>query len=96
MPTKTWKTVERKIARKFGTERTPLSGGASRHTLSDTLHPDYYIEIKHRAKIPFLKTFKEAVVNAEKENKLPMVVFKEKGSHMEILMIKLDDFLEGL
>ena len=40
------KTQERRVARFFGTERTPLSGGASRHTRSDTLHPKLYIEVK--------------------------------------------------
>lgn len=40
------KTQERRVARYFGVERTPLSGGASRHTRSDTLHPKLYIEVK--------------------------------------------------
>lgn len=40
------KTQERRVARFFGTERTPLSGGASRHTRSDTLHPTLYLEVK--------------------------------------------------
>ncbi len=40
------KTQERRVARYFGVERTPLSGGASRHTRSDTLHPDLFIEVK--------------------------------------------------
>jgi len=96
MPTKNWKNVERKVARKFGTERTPLSGGASRHTLSDTLHDKYYIEIKYRKKIPFMTTYREAVENAKKEGKLPMVIFKEKGSHVEILMMSVDDFLKEI
>ncbi len=40
------KTYERKVAKFFGTHRTPLSGGASRHTRSDTLHAKLYIEAK--------------------------------------------------
>jgi hypothetical protein len=43
------KAHERRVARWFGTERTPLSGGASRHTRSDTLHPKLYIEVKGAA-----------------------------------------------
>jgi len=31
----TWKARERKVAREFGTERTPLSGGASPPPLTD-------------------------------------------------------------
>lgn len=44
---KTWKSVELRLARMFGTNRTPLSGGNSRHTRSDTLHPRLFIELKH-------------------------------------------------
>jgi hypothetical protein len=42
-----WKGYERKVAKYFGTNRTPLSGINSRHdTHSDTLHPSLYIEVK--------------------------------------------------
>lgn len=42
-----WKTYERKVAKFFNTNRTPLSGINSRHdTHSDTLHPKLYIEVK--------------------------------------------------
>ena len=44
---KRWKTYELKVARFFGTERTPLSGINSRHdTSSDTLHASLYLEAK--------------------------------------------------
>ena len=45
--TKTWKTVELRIAKDFGVERTPLSGINSKHTGSDTLHETFYVEVKH-------------------------------------------------
>lgn len=44
-----WKRYERRVARYFGTQRTPLSGGASRHTRSDTLDPRFYVEVKSAA-----------------------------------------------
>lgn len=91
---KTWKGLEWRVAKKFGTERTPLSGSLSKHTRSDTLHDKLFIEIKLRSKIPFLKTFKETLKNAEREDKLPLVVMHEKGKHLDIVMIKLEDFLE--
>jgi hypothetical protein len=47
---KTWKAVERRVARFFGSERTPMSGGNSKHTRSDSLHPRLYIEVKSRKK----------------------------------------------
>ena len=45
--TNTWKTAERYVARIFGTERTPLSGSNSKHTSSDTLSEEFYIEVKY-------------------------------------------------
>lgn len=89
----TWKDVERRIARKFGTERTPLSGGNGKQTRSDTLHTKLFIEIKHRVRIPFYSTFRETRDLARKENKTPMVISHETNSHSEIVMIELRDFL---
>ena len=40
------KAYERRVAKFFGTKRTPLSGSNSGHTHSDTLHPRLYIEVK--------------------------------------------------
>ncbi|KKK89015.1 hypothetical protein LCGC14_2737340 [marine sediment metagenome] len=48
----TWKQGERRIAKLFGTTRTPHSGMSSRHTMSDTLHKEFFIEIKHNKKPP--------------------------------------------
>lgn len=91
MPNKTWKFIERRIARFFKTTRTPLSGSSSRHTESDTLHKKLFIEIKYRKKIPFLKTFKATLIKAKKESKTPVVVFVEKNSRIPILMCNLYD-----
>jgi len=90
----TWKSVERRICRQLGGQRNPLSGANSRHTSGDIIHDSLYVEIKHRKKIPFYKTFKETVKEAKKEKKIPMVVFHEKGSHDSIVMIKLKDLKE--
>ncbi len=40
------KKYELRVAKFFGTKRTPLSGSNSGHTHSDTLHPRLYIEVK--------------------------------------------------
>ena len=42
------RAFESRVAKFFGTVRTPLSGGASRHTRSDTLHTRLFVEAKHR------------------------------------------------
>ena len=85
MTSKRWKAVEREIAAKFGTRRTPLSGINSGHTSSDTLHPKLYIEIKHGAGCPttwkaIKKLMLETERKTEKENKCAIVVLHRKGS----------------
>ncbi len=42
----TWKNHEKAVARLFGSERTPLSGGNGRITRSDTLCPWIFFELK--------------------------------------------------
>lgn len=91
MVKKTWKKVERRIAREFGTTRTPLSGISSKHTQSDTLHDKLFIEIKYRQKIPFYKIYKETIEKAKKEGKIPLVIFVEKHSEKPIVMCSLKD-----
>ncbi|MCL4343413.1 MAG: hypothetical protein JRN26_05605 [Nitrososphaerota archaeon] len=88
-----WKQLERRIAKAFGTTRTPLSGSNSRMTKSDTLHNKFFIEIKYRKQIPFYKTYNETVAKAKEENKIPMVIFHEAGTKKNIVMIDLDDFV---
>ena len=83
MPPKTWKSVERRIARYLGTERTPLSGGNSRQTRSDTLHPLLYAEIKH-GKRPWTwaaisRLWLDTAEQAGLEGKVPVVIIHRKG-----------------
>jgi len=47
MISKRWKAVENSIAKMFGSTRTPLSGGNSKHTRSDTLDKRFFVELKH-------------------------------------------------
>jgi len=90
----TWKNNERVIAKKLNTKRTPLSGSNSGHTSSDTLSPKFYVEAKHRLRIPFYKTFMDTKEKARKEKKIPIVVFHQKGSHTRIVMMDFDTFAE--
>jgi uncharacterized circularly permuted ATP-grasp superfamily protein len=71
----------------FGGDRTPLSGSNSKQTSSDVIHPDLYIEVKHRKKIPFFKTWLDTVDKAEKEHKTPIVVIHEKSSHINLAIV---------
>ena len=75
----TWKKAEGRIAEYFGTTRTPLSGGNSKVTRSDTLHNDLFIEVKLRAKHTAVSLWDETKWLADKEDKIPVVCLCEKG-----------------
>ena len=91
-PPKTWKSIETKVAKMFGSERTPLSGGNSKHTRSDTLHSKLFIEVKHR-KGGFYCTnlFDKCVPLAETENKIPVVALHPKGSREIYFVVRARD-----
>lgn len=91
---KSWKAVERKAAHSLGTERTPLSGGSSKHTRSDTLHEKLFIEVKHRKHFSILVLYRKTVELARKENKIPVLCLKEKGKHGELAVIDWELFLK--
>ena len=75
----TWKRAERETAKLLGTTRNPLSGGAGKHSGSDTLHSTLYVEIKLRAKSAIFSLFKKTNEGAKKEGKVPIVCMREKG-----------------
>ena len=79
MADKLWKTRERMVAKFFGTERNPLSGRNSKHSASDTLHPELFIEHKHRQRHSVLNAYHEAKRLAKDEDKIPLVTLSEKG-----------------
>lgn len=91
MHRESWKEGERRIAKRFGTTRTPLSGINSRHTGSDTLSEFLFIEVKHRKRIPADKLWGETVEKAKKENKIPLLVFIKKNFPYPFILCRLDD-----
>lgn len=91
----TWKQFERDSARKFGCDkRTPLSGGNSGHTRSDTLHPDLFIEAKYRSSFSVFRVWEQAAKEAFKENKIPLLTLKEKGNPDFLILCHPDDLKE--
>ena len=94
MVDKPWKQVERKVAKSLDTERTPLSGGNSKQTRSDTLDEKLFVEVKHRKSFSVLSLYRETAKLARKENKIPVLCLKEKGKHGELAVISWDLFLE--
>jgi len=94
MPDKAWKAFERLIAKSLGTVRTPLSGISSRHTSSDTLHPDLYVECKTRKRSLIHTLFTLASKQAKVERKIPIMAIHVTRSHTTLAIIDWDFFLE--
>lgn len=92
MPTKTWKDVERRIAGWFGAKgRTPLSGGNSGHTRSDTLHDSLFIEVKHRKGGSIFTLYRKVKDLAKKENKIPLIVLHETNKKDYLVVCEISD-----
>ena len=95
---KSWKKLEQKVARMRETERTPLSGGNSRQTRSDTLDDTFFIECKLRKDPAVWNLYEQVEELAKKENKLPVLVIKKKGKHGELFIVNdryLKEFIEN-
>jgi len=73
MKRNTWKRREREIAGAFGADRTPLSGGSSRHTRADALHDALFIEAKGREKHAAVSLYDQTAQLAQAEGKTPVV-----------------------
>ena len=88
-----FKGFERLVAKFFGTERTPLSGGNSRHTRSDTLHEDLYIECKKRKRMATVQLYDEIKKLARKEGKFPVLAITETGRRGWLLVVDPKDLV---
>lgn len=90
----TWKAAERRVAAYFGSTRTPLSGGNSKHTRSDTLSPDVFVETKYRAHSATASLFDKTAELARKEGKLPVVVLVTKRRKGFLVVTDDDTFVK--
>jgi len=93
MPNAPWKEHERRIAASLGTKRTPLSGGNSGVTRSDSLHPQLFIECKSQARSPVNALFRQTCKLAHAENKLPVLALHQKGYKGSVAVIDWDTFV---
>lgn len=95
---RTWQMLEQRVCAKFGGQRTPLSGSNSQHgTSADcirTRYPEFYIEIKLRANFLHHSVFKAVAKEAEKEDKIPILVTHVKSKESELVVLRIEDFLE--
>lgn len=94
MTDKAWKAAERSVARKLGTRRTPLSGGNSAHTRSDTLHHELFVEVKLRKRPPLWDELLELRARARSAGKAPLLVLERpSGVPGRLLVTDLDALL---
>lgn len=91
MADKAWKAAERRSAAFFKTTRTPLSGSNSKHTGSDTLHDNLFVEAKQgKGWQRISRLFSETTNEAEKEGKMPVVCIHPKNMQ-ELLIFRRKD-----
>jgi len=91
MADKAWKRFERTIAKILGTERTPLSGGNSKHTRSDSLHGRLFVECKLRKSQAIHRLFRDTKELAKKEKKIPIVITREPGMKTTLVTVEMKD-----
>jgi len=94
MADKTWKKLERRIGKFFGTCRTPLSGISSRHTSSDIIHDKLYVECKLRKRFGVIELYKKCKPIAEKEGKTVVIALHQRNDKGDYLLIKKEDLLK--
>jgi hypothetical protein len=94
MPNRTWKQAERRGAREFGTQRNSLSGGNSKVTRSDSLHPTLYIEQKYARKHAVWTLYDETLPKARAEQKTPVLLLHRKGSPGFLVVCHTQDLEE--
>lgn len=83
-----WKAFERYIASIFNTTRNSLSGGNSKMTRSDSLHPDLFISCKYsKSNHRMLRRLvDEEREKATAENKLAVVINGESNDRSNALV----------
>lgn len=92
-PKKTWKAVERRVAKRFGTLRNRGSGSSGREdeSCSDSKHETLYIETKYRQRTWVRTELDKAKEHAKKEEKTPVLIVADKGKRGFIVCVHVSD-----
>ena len=93
MADKAWKAFERRVARDWGSDRNPLSGGNSKVTRSDTRHPRLFVECKHGAKSVFWTLWLKTRELAKREQKTAVLCLGNKQHPGYLVACHVDDLL---
>ena len=92
MTDKTWKAVERTIAKRLGGKRIGCTGQATADVVNDWLS----VEVKTRKRLPawLFRALAQAQLFAG--DKLPVVVLHETGSRHDndVVVLRLKDFVD--
>ena len=91
MADKTWKAVERQIAKRLNGQRVGCTGRATADVISDEL----IVEVKIRKALPaWLLSAMEQAVKANDDGRLPIVVLHQVGKRhdSDIVAMRLSDF----
>lgn len=92
---RTWQKMETAVARLFGVERRPYSGAARDD--DDIEHPTLYVECKLRKAFELITLWLKTAKEADKFNKLPVLVVQKKGDRRPYAVCPLDpEYLEKL
>lgn len=87
----TWKQFEARVACTFGSTRTPLSGGNSKITRSDSFHKKLFIECKHGIKSAFWTLYNNVKPKAKAENKTPVLCLGNKNQEGFLICFHVQD-----
>jgi len=87
IPTKTWKSIERRFARLFGARRLSLSGSDGKISQSDTMHERLFIEVKHRSRSEIVSLYRKIMPLARKEGKIPVIGLHGFGTDLYLVVV---------
>ena len=88
-----WKTVERKVARKGGGQRIPLSGRNNMGKIGDVELTGYAVEVKSGRQVPKKVTDWLTTIRSQaKEGDIPVLVMKPFQLHEEVVVLTMTDF----
>lgn len=88
-----WKRAEQSVASFYGTDRTPLSGGNSKQTRSDTRSERLFIECKVAAEFAAYTLLNRTRILARVEDKIPVVALKRLGTPGHLICVHSSDLV---
>jgi len=101
MTDKTWKAVERAIAKFFpGAKRRGADFGGTDGGKSDIIFPGWSIEVKHRTKVPNLTLIAAAIQQAEDAREqptdIPIAIIHLAGTEYKnsVVCMRLETFAD--